>query len=322
MRSSRPSASCSSTRRGRSHSSLACTCSRWHDQVTAIADTFQIASDPGTVSSRIKSVTPAALGAFVEPDRVHSIHVFDPAGEGVYAGYAINNAEIQEMFRESLIEGLQNRTWVSRPFIDSEILVDTIVIMSAPIRATYGGEASPIIAGVVTAIVSLKPIEAIVKEKASGRNVFIVDAEGQLVSHSDPETLYENTDLSNTAIVRAFQESRGLASASVNFELTEDGESRQMLGTYTPIGDRNSPVEFLNTLGWGAIVQAREEAVFSSVSEIMNESVVIAGLAAVLAGILVVVFANRLSQPIAELAEGARRLASGDLFAEHRGEER
>ena len=86
-----------------------------------------------------------------------------------------------------------------------------------------------------------------------------------------------------------------------------------MLGTYTPIGDRNSTVPFLRDLGWGAIVQTEEEAVFSNVDVIMFRSIVTAVLAAVLGGILVVVFAGRLSRPIAELAEGARRLASGDF---------
>ena len=80
-----------------------------------------------------------------------------------------------------------------------------------------------------------------------------------------------------------------------------------------PIGDRNSTVPFLRDLGWGAIVQTEEEAVFSNVDVIMFRSIVTAVLAAVLGGILVVVFAGRLSRPIAELAEGARRLASGDF---------
>ena len=285
-----------------------------HDQVSAIADTFQIASDPGSISARIASVTPDALLDFIEEDRVLSIMVFDREGDGVFAGWSsLDDESIEASFRQSLIEGLQNRSWVSPPHINSDPLYDTVVIMSAPVRASYGGAGGPFIAGVVTALISLKPIEGIVKEKASGRSAFIVDAEGHLVTHSDSETLYEGVDLSNTAIVQAFQESRGFASASVNFELIQDGASEQMLGTYTPIGDRNSAVPFLRTLGWGAIVQAQEEAVFSSISEIMNESIMIAILAAILAGILVVVFANRLSQPIAELAEGARRIASGDF---------
>jgi len=282
-------------------------------QISAIAETFEIASNPQTIQARIDAVTPETLADFVEEDRIRAITVYDKELRFVSAsGYALDDAAIDSSLRQSLVEGLQGRSWVSPPHV-SEPLLDTVVIMSAPLRASYGGGRESVVAGVVTAMVSLKPIEEIVKEKASGRSAFVVDASGRLVTHSDSETLYQGADLSSTPVVRDFQDSRGLASASVNFELSEGGTARKMLGTYTPIGDRNSTVPFLRTLGWGAIVQAEESAVFSYVTEITKKSVWIALAAALLAGILVVVFAGRLSRPIADLAEGARRLASGDF---------
>ncbi len=282
-------------------------------QISAIADTFELASTPGAVQARIASVTPEALLAFVEEDRVRSITVFDREGRFVTAGYTLDDEAIERSLRQSLVEALQGNSWVSEPHI-SEPLLDTVVIMSAPVRASYGGEGEPIVAGVVSAMVSLKPIEDIVRQKGNDRrSVYVVDANGKLVTHSDPAVLYRGVDVSNTAIVKAFQESRGQASGSVNFELTEDGNVQRLLGTYTPIGDRNSPVSFLKTLGWGAIVQAEEEAVFFSVREIMTDSLVIAVIAAGLAVFLAVLSAGRLSQPVAELAEGARRIASGDF---------
>lgn len=284
-----------------------------HDQISAIAETFEIASDPGVVQARIASVTPEALLDFVEEDRVRSITVFDREGRFVNAGYTLDDQSIEESLHQSLIEALQGKSWVSEPHI-SEPLLDTVVIMSAPVRASYGGEGAPFVAGVVSAMVSLKPIEEIVRQKGNDRrSVYIVDEAGNLVTHSDPETLYRGIDVSNTAIVQAFQDSRGQASGSVNFELAQDGRLQRLLGTYTPVGERSSPVPFLTTLGWGAIVQAEEEAVFASVREIMTDSIVIAVIAAGLAVFLAVLSAGRLSRPIAELAEGARRLASGDF---------
>ncbi len=284
-----------------------------HDQISAIAETFEIASDPGAVQARIATVTPQALLDFVEEDRVRSITVFDREGRFVNAGYTLDDQAIEASIHQSLVEALQGNSWVSAPHV-SEPLLDTVVIMSAPVRASYGGEGAPFVAGVVSAMVSLKPIEEIVRQKGNDRRkVYVVDEQGQLVTHSDPETLYRRVDVSNTAIVQAFQDSRGQASGSVNFELTENSRIQRLLGTYTPIGDRSSSVAFLTTLGWGAIVQAEEEAVFFSVREIMTDSIVIAVIAAVLAVFLAVLSAGRLSQPIAELAEGARRLASGDF---------
>jgi HD-GYP domain-containing protein (c-di-GMP phosphodiesterase class II) len=284
-----------------------------HNQLEAIAETFEIGPNAESVRTRLVSVTPQALVGFLEEDRVRAITIFDKDGRFKNAGYALDDKEIEKSMRQSVVEGLQGRAWVSPPHV-SEPLLDTVVIMSAPVRASYGGEGQPIIVGVVSAMISLKPIEEMVKQKGNERrSVFVVDAEGHLVTHSDPETLYEGVDLSNTAIVRAFQESRGQASGSVNFELSQGGQTKQMLGTYTPIGDLGSTVPFLKTLGWGAIVQAEEDAVFFSVREIVKDSVFIAVLAAILSVVLAVVFAGRLSQPIAQLAEGARRLASGDF---------
>ena len=285
-----------------------------HAQISAIAETLELASNPGAVQARIASLTAEALQDFVEEDRVRSITVFDREGRFVSArGYTLDERAIENSIDQSLVEALQGNSWVSEPHI-SEALLDTVVIMSAPVRASYGGEGEPIVAGVVSAMVSLKPIEEIVRQKGNDRrSVYVVDASGQLVTHSDPETLYEGVDVSNTAIVKAFQDSRGQASGSVNFELTQDGRVQRLLGTYTPIGDRNSSVSFLTTLGWGAIVQAEEEAVFFSVREIMTDSIVIAVIAAGFAVFLAVLSAGRLSQPVAELAEGARRIASGDF---------
>ena len=282
-----------------------------HNQIAAIAETFEIATDPRAVSQRIASVNSESLLGFVEEDRVLSISVFDPDLNGVFAGYSLDDPTIGSSIRQSLVEALQGRTWVSPPHI-FEPLLDTVVIMSSPVRASSGGEG---VVGVVSATISLKPIHEIVSQKGNDRrSVYVVDTDGNLITHWDPVTLFEGVvDVSKTAIVQAFQESRGLASGSVNFELSRGGESRPMLGTYTPIGDRNSAVPFLRDLGWGAIVQTEEEAVFSNVDVIMFRSIVTAVLAAVLGGILVVVFAGRLSRPIAELAEGARRLASGDF---------
>jgi HD-GYP domain-containing protein (c-di-GMP phosphodiesterase class II) len=284
-----------------------------HNQLEAIAKTFEIGSDPEAVRSRIRSVTPEAMLDFIEEDRVRAIYVFDREGEGVTAGYNLDDPAIEASLRESLVEGLQARPWASPPHV-SEPLLDTVIIMSAPVRGFYGGEGPPPIEGVVAAMVSLKPIEEMVKQKGNERrSVYVVDDRGRLVTHSDPETLYQGVDVSNTEIVRRFQESRGQASGSVNFELAQEGRTKSFLGTYTPIGDLGSPLAFLKTLGWGAIVQAEEEAVFLSAREIVKDSVFIAVLASVLSVVLAVVFAGRLSQPIGKLAEGARRLASGDF---------
>jgi putative nucleotidyltransferase with HDIG domain len=145
------------------------------------------------------------------------------------------------------------------------------------------------------------------------RDVYIVNGEGRLIAHSHRETLFTRADFSGTVMVQAFQESRGQASSTVNFEQTEGGVTRAMVGTYTPIGDPSSRVPLLTELNWGVIVQANEEEVYATVRGIVNSSILVAVLSAALAIFLALIFADRLSQPISRLAEGARRLASGDF---------
>ena len=60
-------------------------------------------------------------------------------------------------------------------------------------------------------------------------------------------------------------------------------------------------------------MQAKEETVYSTVRDIERTSYTVAGFSFVMAIVLAVVSAGRLSQPIARLAEGARRLAAGDF---------
>ena len=74
-------------------------------------------------------------------------------------------------------------------------------------------------------------------------------------------------------MVLAFQESRGQASSTVNFVQTDEGVSRAMVGTYTPIGDPSSRVPLLAELNWGGSFQAEEEEVYATVRGIVNSSI-------------------------------------------------
>ena len=91
-----------------------------------------------------------------------------------------------EYFRQSFLEGLSGRHYVSPPYV-SETILDTVVVVSAPIFATNE------VAGVVSVLVSLQPIQEMVEAKSHlGREVFVVDGDGRLVVHSNRETLLPN----------------------------------------------------------------------------------------------------------------------------------
>jgi HD-GYP domain-containing protein (c-di-GMP phosphodiesterase class II) len=75
-----------------------------------------------------------------------------------------------------------------------------------------------------------------------------------------------------------------------------------MLGTYTGIPET----------GWGVIVQIDERRAYYSAIQMRDQSLALVALVALLAAFLGIAFARKVSQPIHELARGARRLAGGE----------
>ena len=226
-----------------------------HDQVVGIAQTFGIGDKPWVVAARISRVSESDdLIRYVQDgSHVLSITVYDQRGDGAYAGYDLRE-EVGEYFRQSFLEGLSGRHYVSPPYV-SETILDTVVVVSAPIFATNE------VAGVVSVLVSLQPIQEMVEAKSHlGREVFVVDGDGRLVVHSNRETLFTKPNFSGEVMVTAFQESSGHALRLVNFEQPTESDVEAMVGTYTSIGDRSSQTAFLRALDWGAIVQAKEES--------------------------------------------------------------
>ncbi len=286
-----------------------------HSQVKAIARTFTIGGGPRVVRSRVASALRSQnLIDYIEDEsHILNIAVYDAQGRYLSAGISLQEPVIQEYFRQSYIEALQNDSWMSPPYVVGEPLFYTVVVVSAPILASAGDDVKTVV-GVIAAMVSLEPVQQMVESrKLGGRDVYIVDGQGFLIAHSDREILFNRSDFSRTIMVQAFREARGQASGSVNFEETLEGRTRPMVGTYTSVGDRGSRTPFLNTLDWGAVVQAEEEAVYSSVREMERTSYSVAVVFALVGLSIAVAFAGRLSRPIAHLAEGARRLAAGDF---------
>lgn len=286
-------------------------------QVVAIAKTFGGGGDVRQVAARIASVSSGQeLIQYVgEDSHIVYIVVSDREGRGGQAGPGGNlAAELQDYLQLSFQEAVKGNDYVSPAHVDPTLL-DTVIVLSTPILVSTGADGSPrYVAGVVSAVVSLRPIQEIVQGKSlEGRQVYVVDGKGFLIAHSDRKTLFTNGDFSRTPMARAFQEAKGLGSPSVPFTQSEGGVVKEMVGTHTSIGDRSSPTPILRNLDWGAIVQAELEKVNSKVHQMQRTSYQIAGVSALLALVLGMVFAGQLSRPIARLAEGARRLAAGDF---------
>jgi HD-GYP domain-containing protein (c-di-GMP phosphodiesterase class II) len=199
--------------------------------------------------------------------------------------------------QEGCARGLDDREMISKPVMADSVR-EPILVISFPVAP--GGT----VRGVVLAVASLRPVLTMTQQMGGVGEVYVVDDRGWLVSHSTPARLEGDRDVSRIEIVKRFLQSRGRNSSTEPFSIKgADGRPLKMLGTYTGVPDES---------GWGVIVQVSEAEAYYSVYEARRQSMKMVAAVTLLALLLGIVFAGRITHPIDQLARGARQLASGD----------
>jgi HD-GYP domain-containing protein (c-di-GMP phosphodiesterase class II) len=274
-------------------------------QITAIARTLEV--EPGDFSMRVARMREAnALERYVGGALpLNYISVVDTTGErGARSGIQIPEPAIEQLLQEGFIRAVQGKSMVSHPVISAS-LQEPVMVLSEPVRpgAKSPGDATEV-RGAVLVLASLGPLWNMTREMGQGGlfEVYIVDARGGLVAHSDPKRLEGDLDVSSVEIVRKFLASHGRAAVTEPFiEMGPNGPVK-MLGTYTAIPET----------GWGVIVQVETSKAYHDALKMVYESAALVALVALLAAFLGTMFTGRISRPIQELARGARRVAGGE----------
>ena len=137
--------------------------------------------------------------------------------------------------------------------------------------------------------------------------VFVVDQNGRAVAHPEPSVAFSEKPMTDLKVVQDWQESGAqVQSALAPFSATRDGKTVEMLGSYaTAELDKSSRL--------GVIAIQDEAAALDSVSDMRWQVLWISLIAGLLTIVIGVFFANKLTQPVSELAGGAHRIASGDF---------
>ena len=137
--------------------------------------------------------------------------------------------------------------------------------------------------------------------------VFVVDQNGKAVAHPDVAVAFAERPMTDLKVVQDWLESGSqVQSALAPFALDRDGETVAMLGSYaTAELDQNSLL--------GVIAIQDESAALASVRDMRNQVFFVSLLAATLALICGFYFADKLTRPVRELADGATRIAGGDF---------
>src|SRR6185369_7316436 len=137
--------------------------------------------------------------------------------------------------------------------------------------------------------------------------VFVVDQNGRAVAHPEASVAFAEKSMTDLKVVQDWQESGSqVQSALAPFSAVRNGRTVEMLGSYaTAELDKNSRL--------GVIAIQDESAALASVADMRWQTLWISLVAALLTIIIGLFFANKLTEPVRELALGAHRIAFGDF---------
>jgi HD-GYP domain-containing protein (c-di-GMP phosphodiesterase class II) len=180
-----------------------------------------------------------------------------------------------------------------------------------------GGANSQDVVAAVVAIISFQEVFNAVQQPTSKSEqqlldaglpvVFVIDQNGRAVAHPEPSVAFSEKSMTDLKVVQDWLESGAqVQSALAPFSAVRNGRQIEMLGSYaTAELDKNSRL--------GVIAIQDEAAALASVSDMRWQTLWISLVAALLTILIGVFFANKLTDPVRELAGGAHRIASGDF---------
>ncbi|MFQ5669439.1 MAG: HD domain-containing phosphohydrolase [Acidobacteriota bacterium] len=214
--------------------------------------------------------------------------------EGFEANQEIET-RLVDHFARQMNTGIHAQTEVGEPFF-YEPENGPVVFLSTPV--VRGGRR----VGVLSSLVSLSILwhEA---QRSSGYSLFALDSHGHLFTEPKKSSSFAGVPYSDLEIVREFRATGG---------------SRVM--PYTARDSQDHKVSLLGSYhqtrhGWGVFVQAEETQAYSFVEIMKWNTWFHAGMAAIGALLLGLLFAVWISRPIRELADSSLAFAEGDFHA-------
>jgi HD-GYP domain-containing protein (c-di-GMP phosphodiesterase class II) len=286
---------------------------RYRDVVTGLARAFEIA---GGINSLNDAGYDSRLQKTLEEDpNLIALAIWPVSGElhRAFQLDVIQRDEVDQRVSEVLAKMNGRGIVVSRPQIIRSGQ-EMALTVAAPVM---GGASGREVVAAVVAIVSFQEVFKAVHQATSRSErelldaglpvVFVVDQNGRAVAHPEASVAFAEKPMTDLKVVQDWQESGAkVQSALEPFTLFRDGKSVEMLGSYaTAELDKNSRL--------GVIAIQDASAALGSVSDMRRQTILISFVAGMLTIIIGFFFAQKLTQPVQELALGAHRIASGDF---------
>ncbi len=157
--------------------------------------------------------------------------------------------------------------------------------------------------GVTAAEVNLKFIWDVVSQIRVGREgrAYVVDSRAALIAHPDISLVLKKTDLSGLVQVR--EAVRAGRAGVVTPVIAKDLDGRSVLSASAPVAP----------LGWSVLIEQPWTEVFEPLRASALRTLSLTLFGVILAVLLSLVLARRMTRPIQALQQGAARIGAGDL---------
>jgi HD-GYP domain-containing protein (c-di-GMP phosphodiesterase class II) len=233
-------------------------------------------------------------------DEIAYASLLNSEAKGIFSGNITPDAFLQRELERAYAAARDGRVYNGQALVIGEGKnTRTVFLVAVPVQ--YG----PRFLGMIASVVDLQFLIRRLREvSGGGLTPYVVDAQGRLVAAATPE-FATGQDMKNLDIVRAFVDGGNKAQLAETreFNMSSGKQRVEMLGTYSPVA----------SLDWAVIVQKPQREAYRDMYEMQRNARLLA-LAAVLASVLVSIFAaRRITNPLHVLTESSRALARGDF---------
>jgi HD-GYP domain-containing protein (c-di-GMP phosphodiesterase class II) len=223
---------------------------------------------------------------------IMKVRILNLDGKGpYYSKFNFQDPAVPDLEFQGFTQAVEGKPYVGTPYYNQQDDVP-ILLFAEPIRSR-----DEKVTGVLSVIISVEPIWKMINEQsAGGRQVYVVDAKGTLLLHSDKEEMQTRKNLSGSAIVRDYLDKKGAVEGVV--------QRADLLGSYSSVTNPN----------WGVIIQIPKDIALASVNDMIRTSMIWGIIFALAACVVGFVLARWITRPIQTLAHHALEIGRKQNF--------
>ena len=205
--------------------------------------------------------------------------------------------EVEKAIEDGLRSALEGSATVSAPI---------------PLRTTFGRGALLSVTvpvgpqgrnGALTGLVDFAKLwDPLAGGRRAVYTLYALDRSGRLFAAQDEDGILGRSDYRAFGVVQEFGEAGGRSARTTEFTLDLDGQPLDYLASFNT-----------TALGWGIFVQLEKKQAYASVNQMIQTTLIWAGLAMGVALVLAYVMAATVTRPIKTLAAGTEAFARGEL---------